>query len=108
MVLYNFFNIILEKRSNGICEYPRCEHSYAIIHHTQRFALEQVHDPSRMIALCTEHERLAHLGLITEENFHPTQWKIREHPDKNTHTYAIDMLVQKYRMPKTKDFRSKF
>ncbi len=55
------------KRSGSLCEFPKCTRRYAILHHTQRFALEEVHDPARLVALCTAHERLVHLGLIAYE-----------------------------------------
>ncbi len=87
------------ERSRGICEFPRCTRTYTILHHTQRFALEPTHDPARIIALCTPHERLAHQGLMENENLEPQYWKVRERADIEHPTYAIDELVMKYRKP---------
>ncbi len=87
------------ERSRGICEFPKCTRKYAILHHTQRFSLEKTHDPERIIALCTAHERIVHQGLIENENQPPQQWRVREQPDTAHPTYAIDQLVQKYRKP---------
>ncbi len=86
-------------RSRGICEAGACAKKYEILHHTQRFASEQTHDPDRIIALCTSHERLVHLGLVEDEYIKPKEWKILPEPDKNDKKYAIDQLVQRYRRP---------
>ncbi len=87
------------ERSRGICEVGACAKRYNILHHTQRFAAEQTHDPSRIVALCTSHERLVHLGLIYDETIKPRAWKILSEPDKNDKKYAIDQMVQRYRKP---------
>ena len=85
------------ERSRGICEVGVCAKKYEILHHTQRFAAEQTHDPDRIVALCTQHERLVHLGLIENEYIKPKEWKIMDEPDKNDPKYQIDQLVQRYR-----------
>ncbi len=87
-------------RSRGVCEVGTCAKKYEIWHHTQRFAAEQTHDPDRIIALCTQHERLVHLGLIEDEYIKPREWKIVDEPDKNDKKYLVDRLVQKYRSPR--------
>lgn len=84
-------------RTNGACSFPGCKKPYEIIHHTQRFALEKVHDPERLEPLCKVHERLVHLGLIENEELSANQWQVRVQPDKNKPTYKIDELVAKYR-----------
>ncbi len=93
------------KRSRGLCEYRTCKRTYEIIHHTQRFALQKIHDPQHMVALCIEHERLAHLTLIENEEQSPRNWKIRNEPDEGLvgssqrAKYKIDQMVQTYRKP---------
>ena len=87
------------QRSRGICEFPKCTRTYTILHHTQRFALEKTHDPNRIIALCTSHERIVHQGLVENEEKQPSEWRVRQHPDTQNPTYAIDQLVMKYRRP---------
>lgn len=87
------------ERSRGICEVGACAKKYEIFHHTQRFASEKTHDPGRIVALCKQHERLVHLGLIHDETIAPKQWKMLQEPDKNDPKYRIDQLVQKYRKP---------
>lgn len=87
------------ERSRGVCEVGSCKQQYTILHHVQRFASEQVHDPDRIIALCTAHERLVHLGLIEDESIAPRKWKVLEKPDQTNPKYHIDQLVQKYRRP---------
>ncbi len=87
------------QRSRGICEFPKCTRTYTILHHTQRFALEKTHDPTRITALCTSHERIVHQGLVENEEKQPSEWRVRQHPDTQNPTYAIDQLVMKYRRP---------
>ena len=83
-------------KTNGTCAFPGCTKKYEILHHTQRFSLEKVHDPDRLVPLCKAHERLAHLGLIENEQLAPKYWEIREYPNKKNPTYAVDKLVLKY------------
>ncbi len=42
------------------CSIPHCNKPANIIHHTQRFALSQNHDPRFLAPLCREHHQLAH------------------------------------------------
>ncbi|MEK7523606.1 MAG: hypothetical protein AAB588_01115 [Patescibacteria group bacterium] len=84
-------------KTNGTCAFPGCKKPYQILHHTQRFALEKIHDPNRLEPLCKSHERLAHLGLIENENLPASEWSIRQKADENAATYVIDRLVSKYR-----------
>jgi hypothetical protein len=84
-------------RTNGTCSYPGCTKSTKIKHHTQRFALEKVHDPDRLFGLCKEHERIAHLGLIENEECLPLTWKIKNAADRSAPKFKIDALVAKYR-----------
>jgi len=83
--------------TNGTCSYPGCTKPAAIYHHTQRFALQKIHDPDRLHLLCKCHENLAHHGLIENEDSNPKTWKIRANPDKSSAKYKIDTLVQKFR-----------
>ena len=97
------------KRSGGVCEFPKCTRKYVILHHTQRFVLEEVHDPARLVALCVAHERLVHLGLIAYEEERPDKWAVRKEADKGSEEteeskhakakYAVDQKVQKFRRP---------
>lgn len=84
-------------RSRGICEFQNCTRTYAILHHTQRFALEQLHDPQKIVALCTPHERLVHQGLVEDEEKQPSEWRVRKQPDIENPTYIIDRMVMRYR-----------
>lgn len=68
-------------RSGGLCAYPGCSKPYKILHHTQRFALEKIHDPDRLTPLCEGHERIAHLGLIGEENRRAGEWNLLKNRD---------------------------
>ncbi len=67
----------VKSKNGGKCAFPGCCKKGEILHHTQRFVLEKVHDPDRMAFLCKEHERLAHLGLIEGEEGPLEEWRIR-------------------------------
>lgn len=82
----------------GRCAWPGCIKLPEIYHHTQRFALYKDHNPAHITPLCKNHERLAHHGLIKNEESAPENWQILAEPDKNQPKYFIDSLVQKFRM----------
>lgn len=84
-------------RTRGLCEFPGCSKPYKILHHTQRWALENIHDPDRIVPLCKEHERLAHHGLIGNEQGVPYTWFIKKEPDRSEATFWIDQMVSLYR-----------
>ena len=84
-------------RSRGICEFGDCRRKYEILHHIQRFALEPVHDPVRMVALCKAHEQIVHMSLVEDEALPPKQWKVIPEADYDNPKYAIDRLVQAHR-----------
>lgn len=85
------------EKTNGQCAYPGCVKPYEILHHTQRFALEKTHDPDRLMPLCKEHERIAHLGLIDHEEKAPEDWRLRRTHDPMHHKRQIDQMVWLYR-----------
>jgi hypothetical protein len=84
-------------KTNGRCAFPNCGKKIDILHHTQRFALEKIHDPERLTGLCKNHERLAHAGLICGEEESPEKWRVGARSDKSAATYKIDRLVARYR-----------
>lgn len=85
------------ERTSGECAFPSCHRLATSLHHTQRFALEKVHDPDRLHPVCTAHERIAHLGLIENEEKCPDRWVVLEQQDKNLPKYYIDQFVQMFR-----------
>lgn len=87
------------RRSGGTCEFPWCMRPHDILHHTQRFYLEAVHDPDRIVALCTAHERVVHLGLVEDETAPTKEWRVVAHADTRDTRYEVDRVVQKYRKP---------
>lgn len=87
---------VLEK-TNGQCAYPKCTKPHESLHHTQRFALEKVHDPDRLAPLCEKHERIAHLGLIENEEAPPENWRLRKTYDPMHYKRQVDELVWLYR-----------
>jgi len=84
-------------RTGGLCAWPTCTREATSLHHAQRWGLEKVHDPARLHAVCTAHERLAHLGLIENEEEHPSRWRLREHADAMANKRFIDQFVALYR-----------
>lgn len=87
----------VRERSGGLCAFPGCTRVGTSLHHTQRWGLEKVHDPERLHALCTAHERLAHLGLIEGEEEAPRKWRLRKQPDLSADKRFIDQFVALYR-----------
>ncbi|MFH1284927.1 MAG: hypothetical protein ABIH78_05085 [Candidatus Peregrinibacteria bacterium] len=85
------------QKTNNTCAFPGCTKPCQILHHTQRFALKPVHDPDKIVPLCKNHERLAHLSLIENEELPPKYWKIRKEPDTIHPKYKIDQRVAAYR-----------
>ncbi len=49
--------------------------------------------------LCKSHEQLAHQGLIEHEQKEPQTWQLRQEPDRDALTYAVDRKVMGYRKP---------
>jgi hypothetical protein len=85
------------RKTGGMCAYPGCNKKHSILHHTQRFALEKIHDPDKIVPLCIEHERLAHLGLIENEDGSPEKWKVKKEPDRTDHKQFVDQIVWLHR-----------
>lgn len=50
----------LEKEYGSMCSINGCWRPAKVIHHTQRFALAQTHDPKYLAPLCHEHHAIAH------------------------------------------------
>ncbi len=90
-------NKFIIKRTNGQCSFPGCNKPHKLKHHTDRFALNKEHNPDTYFPLCREHERLAHLGLIENEEKDPKFWRIREFADRSDARWRIDEKVQKFR-----------
>jgi len=88
----------LVRRYKDKCAYPDCKQLAEIFHHTRRFALHQNHDPDFLKPLCKAHERLAHHGLIINEEGAPEKWRVGLEP---VSCYAdkqeIDASVNKFR-----------
>ncbi|MBI5152444.1 hypothetical protein HZA39_02830 [Candidatus Peregrinibacteria bacterium] len=84
-------------KTNSACAFPGCARPYEILHHTERFALTHAHDPDALTPLCKAHERIAHFGLIENENKPASEWRVMLAPDKNKTKYKIDQKVLKYR-----------
>jgi len=85
------------ERTGGLCAYPSCTREATSLHHTQRWGLGKVHDPARLHGLCDGHERLAHLGLIENEEAMPREWRVRERADPTADKRFIDQFVALYR-----------
>ena len=87
-------------KTNGACAFPSCYKPYEILHHTDGFALTHSHNPDKLVPLCRAHERLAHLGLIENENKPPNEWRVRTAADKTEKKYLIDRIVVNFRKPR--------
>ncbi len=79
------------------CPFPGCNKPHEIFHHVRRYALNPSHDPRYIVPLCKAHERLAHAGLIENEEDPPDEWRVIERADKNHLKYIVDQKVARYR-----------
>lgn len=84
-------------KTHGQCGYPGCTKPYKILHHTQRWALENIHDPDKIVPLCLAHERLAHHGLIDNEEQTTDKWKILTEPVWWDAKRLVDRTVVRHR-----------
>ena len=87
----------VRERTNDLCAFPTCTKPGTSLHHTQRWALENIHDPDRLHLLCTDHERLAHQGYIENEELSPEHWRLRSYPAERGAASLIDELVNVHR-----------
>lgn len=88
---------IVDAEHGGRCAYPDCKKLPEIYHHTRRFALFPNHDPGFLVPLCKTHERLAHNGLIENEEQSPERWQVKMEADKTSPKYWIDRKVNGWR-----------
>ena len=92
------------EKTSGLCAYPGCMKPYEILHHTKRFALDHTHDPDTLVPLCKAHERVAHSGLIEDEEMLPVDgmqinWGVRLKADVGGAKYQVDQKVgEHYRL----------
>ena len=86
----------VKNKSGGMCAYPGCCRDGEILHHMQRFALEKVHDPDRMVYLCEAHERLVHLGLVEGEDGLPEGWRLRSGVGEDVGLDTMDDISKRY------------
>lgn len=89
----------LEENYNGVCAFNGCNRPSEIFHHTERWALKPEHNLETIVPLCKGHERIAHSGLIENENQHPKNWHLLLEPDREHPKYFVDKVVQGFRMP---------
>lgn len=99
---YRYIPVAIRKyvveKSGGMCAYPTCFRRSTSIHHINRFWTDHIHDPKQMVALCDAHERMAHLGLIKNEESVVHNWGVLKEVDKSNPKFYTDRTVQAYRM----------
>jgi len=98
----------LQQKYGGRCAFPDCKNPAEINHHIKRFALEQSHDPDFIVPLCKNHERIAHHGLMENEEQMPENWKVRREADKNSLKFVVDRMVQRHRALQNESPNPKF
>ncbi|MBI5413072.1 HNH endonuclease [Candidatus Peregrinibacteria bacterium] len=90
---------VLYAKFAGRCAWPGCLKLPEIFHHTLRFSLDSSHSPDHIAPLCKNHERLAHHGLIENEEMQPSTWQLRINPNRNNPKYQIDREVISHYAP---------
>lgn len=86
-------------KTRGQCAFPGCKKPHYQLHHTQRWALDRVHDPNRLTPLCKAHNEIAHQTLIENEEGPPSDWRIAKEPCVTSATdakRAIDLRWSKF------------
>ena len=58
---------IIQKEHGTKCSIPGCNKPAKILHHTNRFALSQIHDPNYLSPQCNEHHEISH---SIDQKFH--------------------------------------
>ncbi len=95
------FENLLEKFVESVALQEVAEKPEAVVtpsrHHTQRWALENIHDPDRLHLVCSAHEQLAHHGYIENEDQSPENWRLKTEPDTIGPKAYIDSLVNLHR-----------
>jgi hypothetical protein len=86
----------IEGQSGGVCEFPHCQKRAHEKHHTLRWSLHKIHDPNHIYHLCASHHKLAHHGLINNEEKTPDVWSVRQSTQSATHRHKIDQRVREY------------
>ena len=81
-------------KHNGKCAYPSCNKPYQEIHHPQRFAIKRSHED--IVPLCKNHHRIAHAGLIRNEEQAPALWSVQTERNWNDYKSRVDVMVRKY------------
>ncbi len=96
----------IENKYGKGCAFRNCKNAAVILHHIERFAIlaakknatekytkegmtegncyegkneggaVTLHDPTKIIPLCKEHERLVHTSRIRDESLPPSQWEV--------------------------------
>ena len=51
---------IIQKEYGTKCSIPGCNKEAAVLHHTNRFALSQIHDPNYISPQCEGHHEISH------------------------------------------------
>jgi len=85
------------EKTRGACAFPGCNRASEHLHHADRFALNKIHDPNRIIPLCSSHHAIAHQGLIENENLDPKFWKIRKEPERASLKFWVDRKVLEHK-----------
>lgn len=78
-------------KTRGQCSFPGCKRPHYQLHHTQRWALDRVHDPDQFAPLCKTHNELAHHTLIENESGQPSEWRLAKKPTTLGAKRAIDL-----------------
>ena len=90
-------------RDGGLCRFPGCTRIAAESHHTERFVLAPHHEPQTVRALCDQHHKLNHSGIIENESALPPDWRLRPERSlpRTTPKDRIDRRVREHqRLPR--------
>jgi hypothetical protein len=85
---------IIKLEHGATCAFPGCSEPAGALHHTQRFSLNQTHDPELIKPLCKIHHELAHNNAIGAEDKDPINWHLSLTATGTPATQLIDKKVR--------------
>lgn len=89
---------VLEKFGSK-CVFPCCRSPFDIFHHVNRWSLHKFHHADTILPLCKVHERIAHAGLVKNEDEAPSNWLVADSPDYESPKFAVDKHVIRHYVP---------
>ena len=90
-----------ELRSGGYCTVGGCNRKMVVLHHLDRFVLNPIPDPERLVPLCDVHHQQVHAGVVVNEDDPAELWRFclrnEVKTDRDAARAKVDGQVRAYR-----------